>query len=324
MPIKTQLTLKSIFLLCLLSVSNHTYAYTVVEVEAFDNEPPIIRTLLVNASMLLGNSNSVKDDWQAANLYCEAARMGSAEGIYRLAMLYAFGQGVPESPEYAANLFSIASIHGHYQAQKMLETFSVSSDKTPQCVLEAVAPEMKLDTRVASQDDKNSHINDNQSIEEIRTQLPKSKRWIVDMVEKISKFHQVDPKLVMSIISVESNFSSVATSNKQAKGLMQLIPMTAERFNVKNAFDASQNIKGGVAYLRWLLSYFKGDVTLAVAAYNAGEGAVNKYNGIPPYHETKAYVKKVQARYPFKTHPYDASIANPSPLFKSGLNKRNI
>jgi soluble lytic murein transglycosylase-like protein len=94
---------------------------------------------------------------------------------------------------------------------------------------------------------------------------------------------------------------------------MQLIPATAERFNVKNAYNVSQNIKGGVAYLRWLLSYFRGDVTLAVAAYNAGEGAVDRYYGVPPYKETKAYVKKVMALYQSNRHDFDAGLTQASP-----------
>jgi hypothetical protein len=91
-------------------------------------------------------------------------------------------------------------------------------------------------------------------------------------------------------------------------GLMQLIPETAEWFSVKNILDPIENIRGGMAYLRWLLSYFRGDVTLTLAAYNAGEGAVDKYGGVPPFTETLAYVQKIRALYPFDRHPYDATI----------------
>ncbi|MEO7344726.1 MAG: lytic transglycosylase domain-containing protein, partial [Methylotenera sp.] len=146
--------------------------------------------------------------------------------------------------------------------------------------------------------------------------LPKSKRWVIDLVGTISHWYKVDEKLVLSIITAESGFKLTAKSNKEAQGLMQLIPATAERFNVKNAYNASQNIKGGVAYLRWLLSYFRGDVTLAVAAYNAGEGAVDKYKGVPPYIETKEYVKKVLNLYQIKRHTYDESITYASPALK--------
>ena len=150
--------------------------------------------------------------------------------------------------------------------------------------------------------------------------LPKSKRWVVDLVETIADWHKVDSKLVLSIITAESNFKVRAKSNKDANGLMQLIPATAERFNVKNAFNISQNIKGGVQYLRWLLSYFRGDVALTVAAYNAGEGALDKYHGVPPHAETKAYVKKVMALCQSTRHDFDASLTvasaalNPKPV----------
>jgi soluble lytic murein transglycosylase-like protein len=313
-----KLLLNSFFGLCLTLTSFSAKAYSSAEIEAFENEPPMVKALLERASDLIAHGRTVDASWQAANLYCEAARIGSAEGVYRLGMLYAFGQGVPASQDYAANLFSIASAHGHFEAQKMLETIEVKTGQPPLCILEAVAPEKQTETMLAGNGDSSAHID------ELVGNLPKNKRWVLELVEKISNVYKVDPKLVLSIISVESNFVTSAASNKQAQGLMQLIPDTAERFNVKNAFDASQNIKGGVAYLRWLLSYFKGDVALAVAAYNAGEGAVNRYKGIPPYNETRQYVKKVQSRYPFKTHPYDASITSPSPVMKSIASKRQI
>ena len=95
---------------------------------------------------------------------------------------------------------------------------------------------------------------------------------------------------------------------------MQLIPATAERFNIKNAYDASQNIRGGVRYLRYLLSYYRGNVELAVAAYNAGEKAVDRYLGIPPYPETREYVKRLKRLYQRTTHTYDKRITEPSPI----------
>lgn len=292
--------------LSLLLISQLGFAYTQTELEIFDNEPPVTKDLLERASVLVSDEISQDATWKAANLYCEAARYGSAEGLYRLGMLYAFGRGVPANRDYAANLFGLAATHGHFEAQKMLETIEIKTNDTPSCVLEAVAPE-----RAPA-----SQYGDSQAIEDYVAKLPKNKRWVLDLVETISTWYKVDSRLVLSIITAESNFKTNAKSNADAHGLMQLIPATAERFNVKNAYNASQNIKGGVAYLRWLLSYFRGDVTLAVAAYNAGEGAVDKYKGVPPYKETRGYVKKVMGLYQTKRHDFDASITGASPALK--------
>ncbi len=115
--------------------------------------------------------------------------------------------------------------------------------------------------------------------------------------ENASRFN-VDPKLVDAVVHVESGYDAHALSPKGAQGLMQLIPATAARFGVQNPFDPAENVRGGVSYLSQLLKQFDGSVPLTLAAYNAGEGAVQRYGGIPPYSETQAYVRKVTGIYP--------------------------
>ena len=108
-----------------------------------------------------------------------------------------------------------------------------------------------------------------------------------------SSLYNVSVDLVKAVIAVESEFDQWAVSSKGAQGLMQLMPFTARRFGVIDAFDARQNIFGGVQYLRFLLDLFSGDVSLALAGYNAGENAVARYRGVPPYRETRNYVQKI-------------------------------
>ena len=108
----------------------------------------------------------------------------------------------------------------------------------------------------------------------------------------------LDPNLILSVMRAESGFNRMAVSVKGASGLMQLMPATAARFGVKNIFDPRENIMGGSRYLRWLLNRFNGDVRLALAGYNAGEGAVEFYGlRIPPFQETQNYVRTIYARY---------------------------
>src|SRR5881392_9327 len=120
----------------------------------------------------------------------------------------------------------------------------------------------------------------------------------------------VDPLLLYSIMHRESSFRRMAVSPKGARGLMQLMPGTAARFGVANIFDPRQNIEGGARYVRFLLDTFDGDVRLALAGYNAGEGAVMKYgNRVPPYSETQEYVRLISERYELMRDPSTARVA---------------
>jgi hypothetical protein len=119
---------------------------------------------------------------------------------------------------------------------------------------------------------------------------------IQQLVEKSAKTHNVDPLLVQSVIQVESNYNHYAVSPKGAEGLMQLMPGTARMLGVTNSFDPAENIEAGVKYLRYLQNVYRDD-RLALAAYNAGPKAVDRYKGAPPYAETQDYVNQVGRRY---------------------------
>jgi soluble lytic murein transglycosylase-like protein len=121
---------------------------------------------------------------------------------------------------------------------------------------------------------------------------------VSEYVDRVAERYQVDPLLVHSVIQVESNYNPVAVSPKGARGLMQLMPQTARRLDVDNSFNILENLDGGVRYLKHLLTLFGDqDPRLALAAYNAGEGAVIRHGGIPPYPETAQYVRRVGKKY---------------------------
>ena len=117
------------------------------------------------------------------------------------------------------------------------------------------------------------------------------------IIERYAAKYRIDPTLVRAVIQVESDFNIMCVSNKGARGLMQLMPGTARRFGVAKVHDADQNIHGGVQYLAYLTRLFPNDLPRALAAYNAGENAVLKYGGIPPYAETQEYVKRAMTVY---------------------------
>jgi soluble lytic murein transglycosylase-like protein len=117
------------------------------------------------------------------------------------------------------------------------------------------------------------------------------------IIDKYAEAYGVDPVLVRAVIQVESNFNPAVVSSKGARGLMQLMPGTAQRYRVQKIHDPEQNIRGGVAYLAYLHTLYPGDLRLVLASYNAGENAVARYRGIPPYRETQLYVQKALTVY---------------------------
>lgn len=132
---------------------------------------------------------------------------------------------------------------------------------------------------------------------------------IQGLVREAAERHQVDAGLVHAIVQVESNYNPYAVSHKGARGLMQLIPATARRFGVYNSFDPRANLDGGIRYLKYLMGMFKGDLRLSLAAYNAGEMAVTRNGGVPPYRETQDYIRKVSALYSMRSVAAVAGVA---------------
>lgn len=136
------------------------------------------------------------------------------------------------------------------------------------------------------------------------------------IIVESSRKYNIDPLLIYSQMHQESSFKTGARSPKGASGLMQLMPGTARRFGVTKIFDPKQNIEAGVRYMRWLLDTFNGDIVLALAGYNAGEGAVMKYGwSVPPYRETREYVRRISARY--------NSISNPQYVASAKKTKKS-
>lgn len=151
-------------------------------------------------------------------------------------------------------------------------------------------------------------------VEAIPADIPLSGDCDLDwIIYRAGQKSGVDPRFIHAVIKQESKYNAKAVSSVGAQGLMQMMPATAERFGLKDPFDPAKNVEAGTKYLKWLLKRFDGDVSLALAGYNAGEGAVDKYKGVPPYSETQNYVKKIVSNYGKTYHPVlspdDAKLA---------------
>ncbi len=212
----------------------------------------------------------------AIRLYCDAAITGSAEGFFRIGRILARGPAHLRNPALANAYLAQAVQLGHHGA---IDYFDESVPFAPldgDCSKLEVAP-----------------ITEPFDLDGYLAGLSPMRRRIADLIRRHATRSGVDVKIALAVAMAESNLDALAVSPKNAQGVMQLIPGTQERFGVTNAFDPESNIRGGLAYLRWLKARFDGDWSLVVAAYNAGEGSVDRYRGIPPFRETQAYVRRV-------------------------------
>lgn len=263
------------------------------------------------------NGKGFRPDYaRARQLYCAAARLDYLPAQRRLAWMYANGVGAPQDKDLAGAWLKVASANGDGGARRFLAFLGhPSPGRQPRCTYLSrydeyaraiVAPVHGGSAIDWSQDAHLASGVNHPTPRDIET-------WVTELAPR----YGLEPRLVLAVIKAESNFNPRALSPKNAHGLMQLIPDTASRFGVKDITHPIQNLHGGMAYLRWLLAYFRGDVRLALAGYNAGEGAVEKHNGVPPYSETKKYVRKVVRAFGKTTHPYSEQVVRASRILSA-------
>ncbi|MBB4843781.1 soluble lytic murein transglycosylase-like protein [Paucibacter oligotrophus] len=248
-----------------------------------------------------------RDAVAAAQLYCRAARFGDPVAQFNLAWMLVNPRGIARDDAQAAHLFAAAAEQGMVQAQNMLAAMGTPQGPPPACL----RPPDSDPAPLAAAPKKSAQLA------AIKPPPPPANApaAIVRYVDLHAPDYQLAPHLVLAVMARESNFDPQALSPKNAQGLMQLIPETAARFKVAKPSDPAQNIRGGMAYLRWLLAYFEGDLLLTLAAYNAGERAVERYQGVPPYAETRNYVLRIIASMNGQlVHPFDPSVTSPSPM----------
>lgn len=242
-------------------------AFLPVETHALDTETILDTGTIMEEAARYEHGEGVERDYaQAYRLYCLAALQGDAEAAYQLGWMYLNGRGMTADDALAAGWFQLAAERGDPQSQRILDD-----------LLSGVEPK----------EDAGCPLPDRQP------DLATIQTW----VNILAPSYGLDANLLLAVIEVESGFNPDARSPKDARGLMQLLPSTARRFEVEDIHDPFENLLGGMAYLRWLLDHYEGNLNLTLAAYNAGEHIVERYGGIPPYAETRSYVKSVNRIY---------------------------
>jgi len=237
----------------------------------------------------------------AAERYCAAARFGSTEAQYRLGRL--FLERIDDQGRLEGRaLLAMAAQGGHEQAV-LAVMHTGFAEAVPDCLLTGAAPQFAVPAAPAAPASPVAEaVVPFEVVHRFIDALPPERQRYAELIQRLAPRFQVDYRFALAVARAESNFNPSAVSPKNAMGLMQLIPETAARFGVRYPFNPEQNVRGGLSYLRWLLERFNGDVALAAAAYNAGEGAVDRFGGIPPFRETQDYVRRILNFYRAPLH----------------------
>lgn len=233
---------------------------------------PAVDDLTQSALRYLHGEGVARDIDRAVVYLCTAARKGDGAAAYELGWLYYQGRDVPRDDRLAAAWLKEARRLGETLPTRLQASLEKESamETQPACIANKGVDLRLTDHRYAD---------------------------VVVAIYQMAPEYGLDPALVLEVVRAESNFNPRARSHKGALGLMQLIPATARRFGVQDPFEPLQNLRGGMAYLRWLLKRFDGNIRLMLAGYNAGEAAVERHGGVPPYRETREYVRRILRRY---------------------------
>ncbi|WP_297527538.1 lytic transglycosylase domain-containing protein [Thiohalobacter sp.] len=234
--------------------------------------PPDADRLHAAARHLETAGGSVRDTQGAFRLHCAAALLGNRDAAYDLGWMYLNGRGVRQDDGRAVGWLRRAAKAGDEHAARLLDHLS------------------DIETRP----DDDCPLSD---------EGPASRARIDIWIGLLAPLFGLDERLVSAVVRVESAYDPGARSHKGAEGLMQLMPATAARLGVADRRDPLANLIGGMRYLRWLLDRYQGDLRLALAGYNAGEAAVDRHDGVPPYAETRAYVQQICRLYGSERHP---------------------
>jgi hypothetical protein len=248
---------------------------TVVAAEA-EIEAPRATALLEQGLAAEKGIRGFKRPGLALALYCEAGELGSAEGFFRVGRILRKSASIWSNPTLGNAYLALAVRLGHREAQELHDP----------ALANAFLPEIcgDFDNIMAS-----GHFD----LDGYVAALSPARQKIAALIRRHAPRYAVDSRFGLAVAMAESNLNPLAVSPKNAQGVMQLIPDTQERFGVKKPFDAESSIRGGLTYLKWLSARFGGDLALVAAAYNSGEGTVDRYQGIPPYPETRHYVRRV-------------------------------